>query len=62
MTAVDGAGDRRSLERPRPHPDIETAFVAPQTILYDDRSGSVYEPARRLGGVAALDGWPPSPT
>ena len=57
MTAVHVAGDAPSSERPRPHPDIETAFVAPQTILYDDRSGSVYELSPSASAVwLLLDG------
>ena len=36
-------------ERPAPHPDVETAFLQPEAVLYDDRSGTVIH----LNGSAA---------
>ena len=36
-------------ERPAPHPDVETAFLQPEAVLYDDRSGTVIH----LNGPAA---------
>ena len=35
--------------RPAPHPDVETAFLQPEAVLYDDRSGTVIH----LNGSAA---------
>lgn len=42
-------GDVAVPERPAPHPDVETAFLSPEAVLYDDRSGSVIH----LNGSAA---------
>ena len=35
--------------RPVAHPDVETAFLSPEAVLYDDRSGTVIH----LNGSAA---------
>ena len=42
-------GDVRVPARPSPHPDVETAFLQPEAVLYDDRSGTVIH----LNGSAA---------
>lgn len=43
------AGEATVPERPAPHPDVETAFLQPEAVLYDDRSGTVIH----LNGSAA---------
>lgn len=43
------AGDVAVPERPAPHPAVETAFLQPEAVLYDDRSGTVIH----LNGSAA---------
>jgi hypothetical protein len=42
-------GDAVAPERPAPHPEVETAFLQPEAVLYDDRSGTVIH----LNGSAA---------
>ena len=42
-------GDVAVPERPAPHPDVETAYLSPEAVLYDDRSGTVIH----LNGSAA---------
>ena len=42
-------GDVVVPARPAPHPDVETAFLQPEAVLYDDRSGTVIH----LNGSAA---------
>jgi hypothetical protein len=36
-------------QRPAPHPAVETAYLAPEAVLYDDRTGTVVH----LNGSAA---------
>jgi len=50
-TSGDGhaTGDAVVPERPAPHPDVETAFLQPEAVLYHDRSGTVIH----LNGSAA---------
>ena len=35
------AGEVAVPERPAPHPDVETAFLQPEAVLYDARSAAV---------------------
>jgi hypothetical protein len=42
-------GNATVPRRPAPHPDVETAFLQPEAVLYDDRSGTVIH----LNGSAA---------
>jgi len=50
MSNVGPAANTASVPvRPAPHPDVETAFLQPEAVLYDDRSGTVIH----LNGSAA---------
>ena len=43
------AGEATVPARPAPYPDVETAYLRPEAVIYDDRSGTVIH----LNGSAA---------
>lgn len=42
MTQIQATGDGAAVpERPRPRSGVETAYLSPAAVLYDDASGTV---------------------